>query len=1008
MGRYSEQIKSWWKHILILVSGILLFVMVFYSTILNLRAEETPMSGTCGEKLNWKISENDDSFKTYNEDGEQQTCNKCYTLTISGSGAMNNYSNKEVSDQEQPQPWKEFGGNITRIVVEENVTSIGNNAFSWTEHLISVSLPEGLLSIGDYAFQGCCYGKEEGDCWQVIGGLPAITIPGSVTSIGNNAFCGNWNLKTVNYEGENLVSICPEGTDETGNEWSDRDRLDNVFGGTPWFEAWKNSERMHGTCGAEGENLTWEISENDDIFEFYNYEAGILETSDDGYTLTISGTGAMQDYNYYDAAAQGEEVHDPEHPWEEFRFNITQVIVEEGVTRIGDCAFKWNDQLRKVSLPKSLISIGDYAFYECITEKPVDEGQDLEIIGYLSEIEIPSSVTEIGEGVFAGYRDKTVTIKGVPGSSIDKYVQNVTDNFNIVFVDACAKGHRLKAVAERPATDTTAGNKAYWYCEVCDKYFSDAEGENEITLESIVIPITPNSGGHTHTIESHEGKEATCTEAGWEAYETCKNCDYTTYEEIPAKGHNVEGRGGKAATCSEDGLTEEKYCSVCGEILEAQRPILATGHNWDAGTVNGNTTTYKCTVCGVTKTKEEVVDDILDHATTVVDSLNKDNLTDDDKSTVIQTVGNVLDKMGTASEIQEKMEMDTIASIEELYISSENKVTSSTVKGDYASSSSDIKVEGAALTAKQYIEENSDDTTYNTEIRINEDTKSVDLIPELKKTDYVLDISMNIIKTTSDNKAEIHKEDIQPAAPVRMTIPVPKNYIGTTFKLYHFENDGAKKEDVPYTLSENKKSLTFVVSSLSPFAFVKVSEPEVVPPTIQKVESIHITGLSHSIAAGKKVKLTATVLPKTAANKKVVWTSSNKKVATVSQSGVVTVLKKTGGKSVIITAAAADGSGKKATFKINSKKGVVTKVTISGKKTLSVGKSMKLKASVKATKGAYKAVKWTSSNPKYATVSSKGVVKALKAGKGKTVKITAMAMDGSGKKATIKIKLKKR
>lgn len=52
-----------------------------------------------------------------------------------------------------------------------------------------------------------------------------------------------------------------------------------------------------------------------------------------------------------------------------------------------------------------------------------------------------------------------------------------------------------------------------------------------------------------------------------------------------------------------------------------------------------------------------------------------------------------------------------------------------------------------------------------------------------------------------------------------------------------------------------------------------------------------------------------------------------------------------------------------------------------------------------------KAVTW-SSNKEYATVTSKGVIKALKAGKGKTVKITAKAKDGSGKKATIKIKIK--
>ena len=55
---------------------------------------------------------------------------------------------------------------------------------------------------------------------------------------------------------------------------------------------------------------------------------------------------------------------------------------------------------------------------------------------------------------------------------------------------------------------------------------------------------------------------------------------------------------------------------------------------------------------------------------------------------------------------------------------------------------------------------------------------------------------------------------------------------------------------------------------------------------------------------------------------------------------------------------------------------------------------------------ANKKIKWTSSNTKYATVSSTGVVKTKKAGKGKKVKITAKATDGSGKKKSVTIRIK--
>lgn len=171
-----------------------------------------------------------------------------------------------------------------------------------------------------------------------------------------------------------------------------------------------------------------------------------------------------------------------------------------------------------------------------------------------------------------------------------------------------------------------------------------------------------------------------------------------------------------------------------------------------------------------------------------------------------------------------------------------------------------------------------------------------------------------------------------------------------------------------------------------------------------KVNKIKLQGLSNKIAAGKQLKLTAAILPETATNKKILWKSSNPKVATVTQTGVVTLKKKSGGKKVVITAVAADGSGAKASWKVTSMKGIVKKVKLTGNKPVKAGKSVKLKA--KATKKANKKLLWTSSNTKYATVNTKGVVKTKKAGKRKKVKITAMATDGSGKKATVTIKIK--
>lgn len=171
------------------------------------------------------------------------------------------------------------------------------------------------------------------------------------------------------------------------------------------------------------------------------------------------------------------------------------------------------------------------------------------------------------------------------------------------------------------------------------------------------------------------------------------------------------------------------------------------------------------------------------------------------------------------------------------------------------------------------------------------------------------------------------------------------------------------------------------------------------------IKPFKATGKPKQIAAVKKVNLKAEIGLPDSITKQLTWKSSNTKVATVNADGVVTVKKKTGGKKVTITASN-DKIKVSASWKVTSMKGIVKKVKITGTKTVKAGKSLKLKANVTATKKANKKLQWTSSNAKYATVNAKGVVKTKKVAKGKTIKITAMATDGSNKKATFKVKVK--
>lgn len=176
------------------------------------------------------------------------------------------------------------------------------------------------------------------------------------------------------------------------------------------------------------------------------------------------------------------------------------------------------------------------------------------------------------------------------------------------------------------------------------------------------------------------------------------------------------------------------------------------------------------------------------------------------------------------------------------------------------------------------------------------------------------------------------------------------------------------------------------------------------------VQKISLKSGTKGIAAGKKVtvKATVSVTGKTA-NKKLTWSSSNKKYATVNGKGVVATKKAGAGKTVTITAKATDGSDKSAKVKIKIVKHGVKKIKLSYKKSsVQAGKSVTVKAKVTASgKTANKALNWSTSNKKYATVNSKGVVKTKKAGKGKTVTITAKSTDGTNKSSKIKIKITK-
>lgn len=232
------------------------------------------------------------------------------------------------------------------------------------------------------------------------------------------------------------------------------------------------------------------------------------------------------------------------------------------------------------------------------------------------------------------------------------------------------------------------------------------------------------------------------------------------------------------------------------------------------------------------------------------------------------------------------------------------------------------------------------------------------------------------------------------------------DYTAESWKAYIDAVNAAKKlaEKAGVTNAELQAAIKKVQSAEKALAKKEVKQDV----KVQKV-TITTSSLYKKAALGKTVQLKAKVTPGNAANKALKWTSSNTKYAKVNAKGKVTIAKSKAyaGKTVKITAKATDGSGKKAVFQIKIMKDAVKKISLKAEKSVKTGKKLTVKATVKTTgKKANKKLVWTTSNKKYATVNSKGVVTAKKAGKGKTVKITAKATDGSKKSASVRIKIK--
>ena len=313
------------------------------------------------------------------------------------------------------------GNEVTALVIPEGVTSIGSYAFRGCSGLTSVTIPESVTAIGSSAFSDCS-------------GLTSVTIPDSVTSIGYSAFSGCSGLQAVNISDLRCwLQISFSNT--YSNPLGDAHRL--YLGGEELTTV-VIPDGVTSICysfyGCSG--LT-SVTIPESVTSIGNYafsDCSKLKSVTIPDSVTSIGGAAFQGCSGLTSVTIPEGVTSIGNGAFSDCSKLKSVTIPDGVTSIGRSAFDGCRGLTSVTIPESVTSIGDSAFYDC---------------SKLTSVTIPESVTSIGESAFYACRGLTsVTI-----------LEGVTSIGNSAFY--YCSGLRSVTI---PESVTSIGDSAFYDC----------------------------------------------------------------------------------------------------------------------------------------------------------------------------------------------------------------------------------------------------------------------------------------------------------------------------------------------------------------------------------------------------------------------------------------------------------------------------------------------------------------------------------------------------------------
>ena len=604
-----------WKRLAALSSAIVMAAatLTYFpnDTLQNIRWEISASAGTTTEPQVW------------NEDNLTWTLYADGKLTISGTGAMKDYNAAENLSPAY------MNSDVKKVVIEDGVTSIGELAFYKCSSLTNITIPDSVTCIEYAAFHGCSSLSSITIpnsvtsigiyAFVVCSSLTSITIPDGVTSIGYGAFSDCSSLKTislscksslkksdfgeqadlVSYTNQHLLTktaakaaTCTESgnkeywtcehcgkyflSDDTNPATATAVELsETVIPALNHKNAIiRNASEPNGTNpGYSGDRY---CPDCDTVFEKgYTYwnEDNLTWTLDADGTLTISGTGAMKDYDYYNNPSPASQKKD----------SVKKVVIEDGVTSIRnsafyDCnsltsitipnsvtsigayafsncyyltnitipnsvtsienyAFRSCSSLTSITIPDSVTSIGELAFYSCDSLTSITISNSVTSIGErafaycssLTSITIPDSVTSIGEAAFAGC--SSLTSITIPDSvtSIGEYAFQSCSSLTSITIPDSVTSIGAYAFSDCwdltsitiPDSVTTIGESAFNACSSLTTISLSCKSSlkrSDFGKQADLVSYT------SHTLNKTEAKAATCTENGNKEYWTCEHC----------------------------------------------------------------------------------------------------------------------------------------------------------------------------------------------------------------------------------------------------------------------------------------------------------------------------------------------------------------------------------------------------------------------------------------------------------------------------------------------------